>query len=306
MLVSIVRHSESVNNILAAEIGDKRTAEQRTAFETRRSSDAPLTDRGVAQAERAGQRIAAENGADATLIIASYFHRALRTALAVEQATKQLHPDSKVKVLVDRDFHEGGGMYKTVLKERDVGQDDDDDGGAAAVTDAMLERVGFPGRTVKDVAEEFPSFTFTPNQSCENGWWHSSAKETAEETAVRALFLWHRLAQIARTGEHQSIVVVTHGHLYALMMKVAGERGYFNKDGAAPRNDPLNNTGITRFVVDPAPEDPTGGAATSLAAFATNEKRDVAPGSFKLLLENSIDHVAQLGTLAASNVVPLK
>jgi broad specificity phosphatase PhoE len=278
MLVTFVRHSESANNTLTLE-----TKADRHTFELTRHTDAPLTDRGVQQAELVGARVAAENGLDASLIITSYFHRALRTAAALEAAIRVRHPESTVEVMVDRDFHEVGGHYKAQPALGEGGGESHSSG----YKSHKLAFVGSPGRTIDDVTREFPTFRPVSGQKCEEGWWREAGKEDLEAARRRSMSLWARLAEIAREGKHKSVIVVTHGHLYALMMHEANQRRMFvnwTPDGPESR---LQNTGVTRVVVHPTTQTDDGASA---------------PATLTMLLENCGKHVAGIGSLAAANL----
>jgi broad specificity phosphatase PhoE len=321
MLVTFVRHSESVNNTLWE--GMTRPAD----FELHRHSDAPLTERGVQQAELVGERVAEENGIDATLIFTSYFHRALRTARAIETAVKARHPDSAVRVIVDRDFHEVGGHYHT---RADAENSDDaaspppssdadtsatGEPSSAAASPAPPRRVsyvGTPGRTSADVAAEFPTFHVTAGQGCETGWWKGSSKETLVEARARALRVWSKLASIASEGKHASVIVITHGHFYAVMMAEALRLGSFSN--WAPPVDKtrlsLQNTGVTRVLVRIRPNDATEEKTNEADQ---TDQQDRSPlteaereldrvADIEMLLENCGKHVEAIGSLAPANL----
>jgi len=304
MLVTFVRHSETTNNVLAAEMGANREG-----FETKRHPDAPLTERGHEQAERVGARIAEENGKDLSLVVTSYFHRAMSTASAIERAVKQRYPASKMAVRVDRDFHECGGLYRAEpLPER-----------AAQPPPAMSKRthgvqlkagksagekyrfLPIPGRTIEEVQAEFPTFTFTKAQGCETGWWKGHSRETLAESRRRALYLWYRLTTLARMEEHQSIVVVTHGHLYALMMHEAADRGFFNGPQPTPATEQrIQNTGVTRVVLQPMPIPASDGEG--VLSVEGQMLQRLPPAHLTLDLECCGAHVEDLGALPASNL----
>lgn len=241
LIVTLVRHSESTNNVLNAEMaGDKAN------FNFQRQADPSLTQRGVMQAERVAQRLALENCRDASLIITSYFHRALRTAAVIEEAIKDVVHDSPARVLVDKDFHEVGGHYIVRPKAGYTGPADE----------TQQEFIGTPGRTRWNVIEEFPTFQFCPGQTCEAGWYTKPKKETLAEAKQRAMRLWSKIAEHGRnlpahddcSEEGPSIIVVTHGYLYSVMMNEAKRHGMFT--GETPDTFArLTNTAITRLRI---------------------------------------------------------
>lgn len=300
MLVTLVRHSESTNNTLAASCSNDRSK-----FETGRSADPALTDRGVLQAERVGARIADEN-ADASVILTSFLHRALRTAAAIELAFEARH-GRRPQVIVERDFHEAGGHYR-------AGADDDASqkcatpskvasDGSDVYAGPGLRFVGTPGRTAKQVTDEFPTFQVRPEQLCESGWWRYEGKEPVASSKRRARDVWQRLAEYAREG-HQSIVVVTHGHLYALMMLEAVAAGWLRHDH--PAVDALQNTGVTRVRLEqqtPPPqqqlqEPPTLNTAAQASAGESGSAH--VPLRIDALLFNCGAHVDDIGALQST------
>ena len=306
MLVTFVRHSETTNNILAVECGPNREG-----FETRRHPDAPLTERGLQQAERVGARIAEENGRDAALIVCSYFHRAMTTAAVMERCVKEKYPESPLTVLVDRDFHETGGLYAAKpLPPPSASPPKPVSTGTAtaakplvakklSTTEAKYRFVGIPGRTTDEVALEFPTFAFQKAQGCETGWWKGHSKESLAESRRRALYLWYKLTSLARREQHQSIVVVTHGHLYALMMHEAAERGFFNGPQPTPATQQrIQNTGVTRVLLQPLPIPSSDGEGVLSVDEQMSQR--LPPAVLSLQLECCGVHVGDLGALPAS------
>jgi broad specificity phosphatase PhoE len=307
LVVTFVRHSESANNLLNAKMGDKKSK----AFMLQKLADPPLTDRGLQQAQLVAQRLAGEN-ADATLIVTSYFQRALHTAAAIEATMHAAVPGSRVKVLADREFHEVGGCYQT--KEGPEPE--------------KLVVEGVQGLSAAEVLKRHPTFHLAPGQDCSRGWWLGPTKEDTQAARQRALHLWRRIAQFARqpafatpsplahtngmslnnaptiipigsksaasfvaqqqmpsaTDGHESIIVVTHGLLYSLMMNEAKQAGYFVHPTPEPGFDRLTNTAITRVEVTP-PSD------------------NAVPG-LRVHLDNCDAHVRHIGTLK-STAVPM-
>jgi broad specificity phosphatase PhoE len=307
LLVTLVRHSESVNNVLNHQMKDKPRA-----FALRKLADPPLTDRGVKQAELVAQRLAAEDGQAATLILTSFFHRSLRTAAAIEDRIRAENPSTAARVVVDRAFHEVGGSYVSTAAE--------------ASEDLVIK--GTPGRTTAELATDFPTFVPLEAEHCHEGWWNKPHKETLTEARARALTLWGRLAKLeaqcplaqgasfdapfapsvatpapeivpirAHGGGHaqsmshglrghRNIIVVTHGWLYQLMMNEAKNAGLI--DGETPESySRLSNTAITRVEIVPPPQ-----------------HANAAGVRLRVLMENCNAHVAQIGALESS-VQPL-
>jgi broad specificity phosphatase PhoE len=215
--VVFIRHGESENNtLLVALDGD------RALFATKRSPDAPLTDRGVKQAQCVARRVAAEY-ADATMIMSSYMHRALRTADAVRAALSDVGNTCPVRV--HRDLHEIGG-HRGMNSDGDI--------------------VGTPGRTSADVQAEFPSFTLAEFDDCAGGWWKSTGKEDDAHGEARAHALVALLAQEAKSHNAGPIVVITHGDFFRYCMRALEQHGAVP---AAQEPYQLSNTSVSEMLL---------------------------------------------------------
>lgn len=216
MRTLFVRHAESVNNTLWAEISPDRDA-----FFRRRVADAPLTDRGRMQTELVAKRFGVE-APDVTEIWTSYLQRALDTAATIATSL------SSAKVRVMRDLYEVGGHYAW---QEGTGN------------------VGSPGLRNRDVAAQYPSFDVDPQ--CEEGWWTGSGPEKEGAAAERAKALVKEIGLQARAGRKDTVIIVTHGDFFNIIVMLL--QGHGAMHGAQSSNrEPINlaqvlfrNTGIT-------------------------------------------------------------
>ncbi|MDA0747052.1 MAG: histidine phosphatase family protein, partial [bacterium] len=158
MELYLIRHGQSFNNAL-------KDSSQRVC-------DPPLTEIGVAQAERAGEYLKAASAAPGSLEVAadvqnktgyvftrifcSAMLRTLQTTLPIARAL-----DMRPEIWLD--VHEEGGIW------RDAG-----DGQGP---------IGYSGLVRGEIEAQFPGFVI-PDEITEKGWWNRPA-ETKEEWTVR-------------------------------------------------------------------------------------------------------------------------
>lgn len=175
------------------------------------------------------------------------------------------HPPPRV--IVDREFHEIGGHYHSIIGEQNA-----------------LVHVSTPGRTVEEVRREFPFFETVPGQSCETGWWHFEGKEPTDQGHARALRVWQHLASLAASplgaDDGRVVVVVTHGWLYGTMMKEAAANKLVVAESAPKLGLSLGNTAISSVRIDAS-------LATAGAPYISVE------------FENDLAHTANIGSLTA-------
>lgn len=221
MQLFIIRHGQSTNNALDDD--------------SQRTFDPPLTETGMQQAERLAQRLAAghdtrfnvgsgfagdlgANDFAITHLYCSAMHRSLQTAAPVARALG-LQPEIWV------DVHEQGGMYL------------DQDGG----------RTGYPGRTRREILDEFPDYTL-PDTITDVGWYDAArGYEEMYTGAGRAIKVAMELRRRA-LGDFRDarIAIITHGTFIDLMLKAflgsLPNRQFFFSH---------YNTGITRLDIMP-------------------------------------------------------
>ncbi len=197
MELFIIRHGQSANNILENE--------------RQRTYDPPLTDLGKQQADKLAQFLADSANRDPqfnmgsgyagnpslpgfgiTHLYCSAMHRALQTAAPIAEALN-LRPE------VWLDVHEQGGMYL------------DQEGG----------RVGYPGRTRREILGEFPDYVL-PATITDAGWYDAAhGYEEMYQGAGRAIKVVMELRRRAVSNEFRDarIALVTHGTFIDLMLK---------------------------------------------------------------------------------------
>jgi broad specificity phosphatase PhoE len=246
-----VRHGESENNIIHMKC---KEAGESHLFTIRRHVDPKLTARGEAQVGLVARRLAAEVASYSPRLCeiwSSYLHRALSTARAIHISI----PSSTVHAL--QGIYEVGGMYEH-----------------ASETSVMR---GFPGRTNAQLKEEFP-FVDVADESCDDGWYPWTERETllqaktraadlvsVMELKARAHLLQHRSASHPGPASANMIIVITHGDFFQLLLSEVAERY-----GVSPPPTPLSpevrsvpdpehvavqNTSVTLFEYFSSPKD---------------------------------------------------
>jgi broad specificity phosphatase PhoE len=204
MELYLIRHGQSTNNALEDW--------------TQRVEDPLLTERGERQAKRAAVHLAAgrhlppasTRGQRPPLdrLYVSPMFRAMQTAHPIAAALGVV-PE------VWEDIHEIGGIY----------------------LDHGERKVGYPGRTRRELAEHFPHYVL-PEAFGEDGWWNRDV-ESVQEAHARAMQVAARLC--ARADEDARIALVSHGEflsalLHALARQAPDTGTYFAH----------HNTGVTR------------------------------------------------------------
>lgn len=219
MQLYIIRHAQSVNNLLYDQTGSWDS----------RNEDPELTDTGRLQAQHLAAFLShAETGTEAprrdyadrwgfrlTHLYTSLMIRAVSTAAPAADALG-------LPLVAWIDLHETGGIY---LDDPATG-----------------EPIGLPGKTRADFEARFPRLLL-PDSLDHTGWWNRPI-ETDEEKVIRAQrFLDELLARHGNTDDR--VAIVTHGAFYnrvlAALLKIIYGSGYWFG---------LNNTGITRIDFD--------------------------------------------------------
>eukprot|EP00434_Breviolum_minutum_P030147 symbB.v1.2.026663.t1/scaffold2686.1/size73053/3 len=198
--VLLVRHGESTNNPLHAEIfgpvaheapgsAARRAAEQRWLRE--RQTDPPLTERGVEQAEAVAAKCQHMLPSTARIYV-SPFLRALQTAVPLAKALKVTN------VAVNPLLYEVGGVYFESEGRRD--------GPGSCLSPSDIERT-------------FPSFDISalPGPK-DKGWYHGSWESDANaRQRCQQLRAW--LSELHKEQPNGWVVLVIHGHLIDLLLK---------------------------------------------------------------------------------------
>lgn len=186
----IIRHAQSTNNALPAEVELRE-----------RVCDPLLTELGYRQAERVAEHLAtghdgwseaasADPEAGGGPTVAAYGITRLvcspmrRTLLTAQPASQTLGLEPEIWL----DIHEHGGIYL-------------DHGEPAG-------KVGYPGITRSEVRAQFPGYR-APEDLTELGWWRDGFEEW-ETCLLRAGVVARRLHDMNR-DPGESIAMVTHG-----------------------------------------------------------------------------------------------
>ncbi len=195
-LLYLIRHGESANNALP---------------EAQRVSDPALTELGMAQAEKLGQRfhqhVAAGNKID--LILTSPF---LRTMQTIRPTAKLLNMNPQIRTQI----YEAGGCF---------------DGYRPG------ELKGKPGMTHQEISTQFPEMLI-PTDIDHQGWYKRTSFENWEEATKRA----EQQANLLKNefiGSNKSIICTVHADLIGLMMAV------FCEHDLSMANTTVSNTSVT-------------------------------------------------------------
>ena len=210
MILYLIRHGQSANNLLADELKEQPGPFSYEDYMKQRVAEPPLTSTGEKQADRLGRFI------HALPITRLYCSPMLRTMQTVRPVADALNCAPAIWV----DLHEHGGVFHR------PGVD--------------AEAVGFPGLGRAEMSEMFPGFQL--DGIGESGWWCGGEEDRAacHARAARVAEALHRMAKDA--AEDESIAAITHGTfmdslLKALLGRLPGNEFYFNH----------HNTGITRI-----------------------------------------------------------
>lgn len=225
MELYIIRHAQSTNNALGADI-------------SKRVRDAPLTELGHKQAARLAEHLASgthvetiflrsseslvleeRHGYGITRLYCSAMHRALQTAQPVSAALG-------LKPHVWVDIHEQGGIYL-----------DEPDG----------RRVGYPGLTRAEIMAQFDGYVL-PEEVTDMGWW-GKEHETAAASQGRAIRVADQLWQWAAASPDERIAIISHGTFIAYLIKallnqLPGKGVFYNHYNTAISHINLEANGI--------------------------------------------------------------
>jgi len=205
-LLQLVRHAESANNALyneiisecggAAAVASDPSLQRRVDEEEarRRSSDPPLSARGLEQAARVGEHLAGENlDCASTLLVCSPMRRALLTAAPIARGLKGAGV-ANLRVECHAQYFEAGGCHE---------------GGRA-----------LPGRTFQQICGDHP-LDFDAAEcfpSPDRGWYSAAgAPESDAQPRAERMCLWitERLATLPDTGR---VIMVGHGAFMARLL----------------------------------------------------------------------------------------
>jgi len=239
--IVLIRHAESFNNAIYAQIRDALGLEySEEAFEAEekklRKADPDLSTRGQRQASLLGTYFAQQGGLSSTFgvpsetewsVYSSPMDRCLKTS---EQIARSL-PD--IRVNVRGDLYESGGCFENQVPE---------------VEGASCTTIGKPGRTAVQVEAEYgASFSCVPGLM-ENGWYYGhDAEETNEEFKARSLrvveWLFAMHADSVANASRRGIVLVIHGNLISAIIN-----GLISKNSSVHQALFVhNNTGYTHL-----------------------------------------------------------
>ena len=209
MILYLIRHGQSTNNLLAEQLKAQPGPFPYETYMKTRVAEPPLTEMGEEQAVRLGAYF------DDTEISRLFCSPMLRTM----QTMRPLAEAQGREPVVWIDLHEHGGIF---LKP---GPD--------------AEAVGFPGLSRAEMGGLFPGYRL--DGIGEKGWWCGNEEDLASchARSVRVAEELHAMAM--NSEEDEVIAAVSHGTfmdslLKALLGRLPGKELYFNH----------HNTGVTR------------------------------------------------------------
>jgi len=239
MILYLIRHGQSVNNLLGESVLDADGTFDNDAYATYKTSrvaEPPLTDIGQQQAERLAiflreakpkHRATHDDPPEDELrgtdipnrlgISRIYCSPMLRTLQTSQPAATALGVNPEVWI----DLHEHGGIF-------------DNSGPDGAV-------VGKTGLTRSEMTRLFPGYAIPEERIGENGWWFGGEEDRADCDA-RAIRVAARLRTLAKEIGDERIAAVMHGTFMDSLIKAIL--------GRLPGNEfhiSHYNTGITRI-----------------------------------------------------------
>ncbi|MCS6825964.1 MAG: histidine phosphatase family protein [Caldilinea sp.] len=208
MRLLLVRHGQSVNNVLA----DKMAYDEYIAT---RSHEPDLTPVGEEQVRRLAQFFgdALQPDADLTERRASISEQPV-TALYTSPMLRALRTSAPLAAVLGLapavwvDIHEHGGLFTG-----------DPRNGTA---------LNFSGMGKQEMQRRFPGFILPPEVTDDGWWWNGY--ETLEQCAVRAQRVAETLRAWAKTRKDDVLLMVTHGTFMDQLLKAligAGEQSTF-------------------------------------------------------------------------------
>ena len=223
MILYLIRHGQSANNVLAEEIKERPGPYSFDTYMKERVAEPPLTDLGALQAQRLGEH------AHALPLTRLYCSPMLRTLQTAQPLARSLGIDASVWV----ELHEQGGVFHR------PGSD--------------AKSVGLPGLKRSEMSKLFPDYQL--DSVGENGWW-SGGEEDLPSCHARAIRVADRLHRMARELESDECIgAVSHGTfmdclLKALLGRLPGKGLYFNHQntGVTRVDFETNANGVTIFV----------------------------------------------------------
>ena len=214
MILYLIRHGQSSNNLLAEQFKDLAGPYPFETYMKQRVAEPPLTKLGEHQAERLGSYV------KGMAISRLYCSPMLRTMQTIRPLAESLGCDPAVWI----ELHEHGGVFHR--------------------PGADAQAVGHPGLSRSEMSEMFPNYR--SDGIGENGWWQGGEEDLASchARAVRVAEELQRMA--SESEEDESIAAVSHGTfmdslLKALLGRLPGHGLYFNH----------HNTGVTRVDFSP-------------------------------------------------------
>lgn len=209
MILYLIRHGQSTNNLLDEELKKRTEPFSFDEYMKRRVSEPPLTANGEKQADQLGTFIG-------SLPVAHLFcSPMLRTMQTMQPVAASLGSAPSVWV----DLHEHGGIFQRASADG--------------------EAVGLPGMGRTEMAANFPGYRL--DSIDDKGWWFGGEEDRAgcHARAVRVLEELYRMAQDLAADE--AVAAISHGTfmdslLKAMVGRLPGDQFYFNH----------HNTGITR------------------------------------------------------------
>ena len=233
MRLFIIRHGQSKNNVLMAEINGRRargmisSAEAEEEWLRVREDDPPLTAEGLKEAQQLAQfysRVFFEVGTRLQIMPSPF----LRTCQTCEPLARSM--GDLAKVVVNADIFENGGVYK-------AGRDAHGNTLRIAPGECM---------SAADIRRLFPGFDTTKLPS--EGPWYTSSYEDEASAAARAVRVanWLKSSTLQKQVGDDILVLVMHGGFIDVLIKAllglsSSEGGVA---GGAEFSDPTSGVSI--------------------------------------------------------------
>eukprot|EP00286_Rhodomonas_abbreviata_P016569 CAMPEP_0181338950 /NCGR_PEP_ID=MMETSP1101-20121128/28945_1 /TAXON_ID=46948 /ORGANISM="Rhodomonas abbreviata, Strain Caron Lab Isolate" /LENGTH=276 /DNA_ID=CAMNT_0023449785 /DNA_START=73 /DNA_END=900 /DNA_ORIENTATION=+ len=237
MLVLLVRHAESENNIVQAQVHGKlqrrelNPVEAQELWLSERFPDPDLSVNGVKQAAKLKKHMktVARHGIDKYVMFSSPMKRACQTARVISDALS-------LPVELKPELCEVGGIYKAV-KQMQHG-----------VIPVVLKVAG-EARSAQDIKNEHPNFN-TSNLPPHGPWDGVRGFESTDDAVNRASYVANWLKSVdlqQQVGERGCVIIVSHADFLALLISVIqGQRPLSTRDNP---DSEMSTHGVTEAAL---------------------------------------------------------
>eukprot|EP00040_Diaphanoeca_grandis_P024479 m.134528 g.134528 ORF g.134528 m.134528 type:complete len:272 (+) comp29744_c1_seq1:99-914(+) len=202
----LVRHGESVNNILGKELASKisfHSEQFEREWMNKRLEDPPLSDEGHREADMLGKAMQQERVVPRLQTLAAQNNVAVYTSpmLRTLQTTAPLAKHLSVPVHVHPLLYEVGGVY-------------------TGNPQPPHNRVGGEtGLTASEINSQFPSYNTAALKPC--GPWYTGAWETdaAGRQRLSAVRDWLCSASFMNEHKNKVVIIVAHSHMISVLLQ---------------------------------------------------------------------------------------